>query len=309
MSFDYNNPFYRSIGQEMNGTLTFRETFRVKLARKNIAMIAKTMQKFRGETMPLQIGIIPYCNAFPLIHYLSEYLPGAVISEWLPATMQPQIAQRKLDLALMPVAELLFLPHSRIVSNCCIACNGTVRSVLLICRKPIEQIRTISLDTASRSSVKVCELILRYFYGIQPEQHRLEQNQNPDDCRTDAFVIIGDRALTYQPSDYWAYRYDIGALWREKTGFPLVFAAWIGCTPQIEDQCLAEALQAARDRGLQHIEAILDAKERQGISLPLDRNHMLDYYRRAIVYTMEEPEQTGLQHFLDLAKLSGAEYG
>ena len=250
--------------------------------------------------MTLHIGTVPYCNAFPLIHYLPEYMPDAVISEWYPSEMRQQLTYQQLDLALMPVAELMFLPNGKIISNCSIACNGTVQSVLLFSRKPIEQIQTIALDTASRSSVRICELILWHFYGLRPEKHQLEQNHNPDDCSMDAFVIIGDRALAYQPSDCWAYRYDIGELWKEKTGLSLVFAAWIGCSPKIEDSTILSALEAARDYGLQHLEAILDTKEQQGITLPLDRERILDYYRRAIVYTMGESERAGLQCFFDI---------
>ena len=248
--------------------------------------------------MTLQIGTVPYCNAFPLIHYLPEYLPDAVISEWIPSTMLEQLVQQKLDLALMPVAELLSFPQGQIISNCSIACNGAVRSVLLFSRKPIEQIKTLSLDTASRSSVMICTLILRHFYRLAPETHRLEQNSNPNDCSTDAFLVIGDRALSLQPAGQWSYCYDIGELWKAKTGLPLVFAAWIGTAP---DSSVASALEASRDRGLQQLEAVLDAKERQGITLPLDREQMLDYYRRAIVYKMGEEERAGLQRLFDLA--------
>ena len=251
--------------------------------------------------MTLHIGTVPYCNAFPLIHYLPEYLPGAIISEWLPAQMLQQLTEQKLDLALMPVAELVSLPHGKIISNCCIACDGAVRSVLLFSRKPIEQIETIAWDSASRSSVMICELILRQFYGIQPMEYRLEDDQHPDASRTDAFLIIGDRALAYRPSECWRYRYDIGELWKAKTGLPLVFAAWIGCSPQVEEPSIALALEASRDRGLQCLEAVLEAKERHGIALPLGRKQILDYYKQAIVYTMGESEQAGLQCLFDLA--------
>ena len=255
--------------------------------------------------MTLKIGTVPYCNAFPLIHYLPEYLPDAVISEWVPSAMRQQLAEGKLDMALMPIAELPFLPNSKIVSNCCIACNGAIRSVLLFSRKPIEQIRTISLDTASKSSVTICELVLRHFYRIQPDKHRLEQHQNPDDCRTDAFVVIGDRALAYRPSNSWAYRYDIGELWRAKTGLSLVFAAWAGCSPLVEDFSLISALESARDRGLRQLEAILDAK----MVLPLSREQILDYYRRAIVYTMGKEEHAGLECFFHLCESSDCPLG
>ena len=249
--------------------------------------------------MTLQIGTVPYCNAFPLIHFLPEYLPGAVISEWVPSSMLEQLVRQKLDLALMPVAELLSFPQGKIVSNCCIACNGAVRSVLLVSRKPIEQIQTLSLDTASRSSVMICKLILGHFYGLTPITHRLEQSSNPEDCPTDAFLVIGDRALALQSSGQWCYRYDIGELWKAKTGLPLVFAAWIGTAL---DTSIVSALEASRDRGLQQLEAIIEAKERQGIALPLDRKQILDYYCRAIVYKMGEEERTGLQYLFDLER-------
>ena len=253
--------------------------------------------------MTIQIGTVPYCNAFPLIHYLPEHLPSAVISEWVPSAVRQQLAEGKLDLALMPVAELPFLTNGKIISNCCIACNGAVRSVLLFSRKPIEQIQSIALDTASRSSVTVCELLLRHFYRIQPVKQRLEENQNPNDCSTDAFVIIGDRALAYKPSDSWAYRYDIGELWKAKTGLPLVFAAWVGCSPQVDNSAVISALEQSRDQGLQQIEAVFEAKERQGVVFPLDRERILDYYRQAVVYTLGEEEHAGLQCFFRLAKM------
>ena len=252
--------------------------------------------------MTIQIGTVPYCNAYPLIHYLPDYLPDIAITEWFPSTMRQQFAEQKLDLALMPVAELLTLPNGKIISNCCIACNGTVRSVLLFSRKPIEKIQTIAMDTASRSSVMICELLLQHFYGVQPKQHRLETNQNPDECQMDAFLIIGDRALACQPSDSWAFRYDVGALWKEQTGLPLVFAAWISHSPQVDEPSVTLALESSRDQGLLHLETILHAKEQQGVELPLGRHQILDYYRQAIIYTMGESERAGLQRFFDLAQ-------
>jgi predicted solute-binding protein len=103
--------------------------------------------------------------------------------------------------------------------------------------------------------------------------------------------------LAYQPCKGWEYRYDIGELWKAKTGLPLVLAAWIGTSAY---SSIVSALEAARDRGVQNLEAILDAKDRQGIVLPLVREQILDYYRQAIVYTMGEEEHAGLQCFFDL---------
>jgi len=149
----------------------------------------------------------------------------------------------------------------------------------------------------------ICGLLLKHFYGLTPEKHRLETNEDANACQTDAFVIIGDRALAYQPSDCWTYRYDIGELWKSQTGLPLVFAAWIGNSSKVWEPPVVSALELSRDKGLQHFEEILDIKERKGVALPMSREQTLDYYRHAVVYTLGEEEQAGLQRFREIAEM------
>lgn len=257
----------------------------------------------------LHIGTVPYCNALPLIHYLSETIPGMVLSEWFPSTMRLQLQTRNLDLAMMPVAELMNLPNGKIVSNCSIASNGAVRSVLLVSSKPLENIQTLSLDTASRSSVTICRLFLKHFYNLEPELFKLPADKPLNDCTTDAFVVIGDRALAFQPSERWEHLYDIGGIWKEKTGLPLVFAAWITCFSREQKtidswtdwQNIAVGLQTARDKGTANIETILDSKK----DFPVSRQEMLEYFTQNIVYTLGSEERKGLQTFFDLAVLHG----
>lgn len=254
--------------------------------------------------MPLRIGTVPYCNAWPLVHYLPSKMPGMILSEWLPSDMRLRLMAHHLDLALMPVAELMNLPYGKIVGNACIACRGAVRSVRLVCKKPIEKIATISLDTASRSSITICELILRHFYDLQPTRYKLHPDKPLDECRTDALVVIGDPALAWKPSDRWEYRYDLGELWLEKTELPLVFAAWIGCSERACGNAeIIRALEASRDTGLANIPQIL--AERPTEKFPVSRDDVFSYLNEAVVYKLGDDELRGLQSFFDLALLHG----
>lgn len=263
-------------------------------------------QQNTNPDTPLRIGTVPYCNAWPLIHYLSEELPGFLLSEWIPASMRLRLMAHHLDLALMPVAELMNLPFGKIVGNCCIAARGAVRSVRIVARKPLERIESISLDTASRSSVAICEVILRHFYDIKPTRYQLSAARPLDACKSDALLVIGDRALAYRPADCWEYRYDLGELWYEKTGLPLVFAAWIGCTDRAwRHPHVVRALQSSRDRGLGDIDRLLDERERLGIEFPVPRSDMRSYFTDAVVYRLGDEERIGLQSFFDLAVLHG----
>jgi chorismate dehydratase len=253
----------------------------------------------------IRLGTVPYCNAFPLTHFLSGVLPNADLTPWYPSEMRQELVAGKLDFALMPVAELMYIPKAQIISNCAIACSGEVRSVRLISKKPIEQIKTIALDTASRSSITICRIILRHFYGINPVQEKLPLDVPLDNCSTDAFAVIGDRALSYQPAEHWQYRYDIGTLWKEKTGLPLVFAAWIGIASPQNNAETAPALETARDKGLAQLAAVITQKQRAGVVFPVPFDEVLDYYRNAIVYQLGEAEYTSLQLFFELALCCG----
>ena len=266
--------------------------------------MAKRKQENPISEMPLQVGTVPYCNAWPLVHYLPSRLSGMLLSEWFPSEMRLRLMAHHLDLALMPVAELMNLPYGKIVGNGCIACRGPVQSVRLISKKPIEKIKTISLDTASRSSITICELLLRHFYDLRPTRYKLSADKPLDDCQTDAFVVIGDRALAFNPSARWEHCFDLGELWLEKTGLPLVFAAWIACTDRAYGSAeIIHALQEARDHGTANIPQIL--AERDPKTFPVSRDEVFTYLNDSIVYQLGDEEMRGLQSFFDLALLHG----
>ncbi|GHT20740.1 chorismate dehydratase [Planctomycetales bacterium] len=250
----------------------------------------------------LRIATVPYCNAFPLTHYLPQELPDAEIIPYYPSKMRQQLLADEIDLALMPVAELLRTPCAKIVSNCSIASDGDVRSVKLFSKKPIEEIQTLALDTASRSSVTICRLILQHFYHIVPIQEDLPLDAPLNSCSSDAFVVIGDRCMSYVPLEQWQYRCDLGGLWKQNTGLPLVFAAWIGINAQSSEPETIQSLETARDKGLTQLELLIKEEVRRGVKLPLPENEVLDYYRNAIVYTLSERANESLQLFLDLAR-------
>ena len=259
-----------------------------------------------SDESPLRIGTVPFSNAWPLTHYLCQELPGATVSQWFPSEMRLRLTAHHLDLAMMPVAELMYLPYGKIVSDCCIGCRGPVWSVRLISTVPLAQIKTLSLDTASRSSVTLCELILRQFFDNSPKKFKLNPHRPLNACKTDAFVVIGDRALAFEPADRWKYCFDLGELWQKKTGLPFVFAAWIGCTPQTWNRLeLVHRLQSARDRGVESVHTILDEKEAVGIPLPVSRKRMGEYLSRAVHYRADNQDQLAIQTFFDFAVLVG----
>jgi predicted solute-binding protein len=265
--------------------------------------------------VPLRVGAFRHlrCNSLPLVHFLPQELPGAVISDWQPTDVRLRLMTRHIDLALLPSAELMNLPQCKIVSDCCIACKGAVSSVKLVSRKPIEAIHTLSLDTSSRSSILMCELLLLHYFGLRPLKYRLgvQFGNSFDSCRTDAFVVVGDAALCYSPASSWAYQYDLGLLWYEKTGLPFVFATWASCERSVwANKRYIKACQNARNHALENIDELLDArynnhKINSNSNSTLPRNLVKTYLTKSIIYKLGEEERSGLQLFFDLALLHG----
>ena len=142
----------------------------------------------------------------------------------LPSKCADALRDGAVQAAILPSIEYQRIGGLRIVPGLAIASPGPVRSVLLISRVPIEEIGSLALDTSSRTSVCLVQIILRRHYQIQP---RLEHCAPPLggmlDGR-DAALIIGDPALA---SDFpGLHVYDMADEWRDMTGLPFVFAVW-----------------------------------------------------------------------------------
>lgn len=257
---------------------------------------------------PLRVGAFQHlrCNSWPLVHFLSRELPGVIMSEWQPASIGLRLMTKHIDLALLPSAELMNLMNSKIISNCCIACRGGVRSVWLVSKKPIEAISSLALDVSSRSSILMCEILLLHYFGVRPRRFRLDSRLNIDNCQTDAFVVVGNAALDYRPSECWKYKFDLGSLWFEKTGLPFVFATWVSCNKEVwANQEYVRACERSRNRATDNIECLLDEKRDELVKLALQRDLIKSYLTESIIYKLGEAERAGLQFFFDLALLYG----
>src|SRR5215813_5342431 len=85
----------------------------------------------------------------------------------VPAGCADQVASGAADIGIVPSFELT-RQDLEIIPGAGIACHGAVRSILLISSRPAEQIRTLALDSSSRTSVELVRVILERRYGVTP---------------------------------------------------------------------------------------------------------------------------------------------
>jgi chorismate dehydratase len=188
-----------------------------------------------------------------------------------------------------------------------IASRRPVRSILLVSRVPVEQIRTVALDTSSMTSVALTKILFekwlhggRTFTSMAPNIEEMLAHH-------DAALVIGDPALQIDRSRYLTL--DLAEEWIRYTGKPFVFAFWAVRQDALREaapsQDLAAVFQQSRDRGLEP--ASLDQIAREWAPrLGLNQPDVRSYLSENIYYYLDPLCLEGLQLFYRYAAEIGA---
>ena len=202
--------------------------------------------------MRVRLGAVGYLNARPLVHELD---PAQFAVRFdVPSRCATLLHEGVVDLGLIPSIEFLRGDY-RIVPDVAIASDGPVTSVALFSTRPVERIRSIALDTSSRTSAALLRVLCAESWGIRPEFVPHPPDLAAMLIRADAALLIGDPALFTNESARGLLKVDLGTEWTGLTGLPFVWAFWAG-RPGAVDAAACTALQQARDRGIASVEQI-----------------------------------------------------
>ncbi len=246
---------------------------------------------------PIRIGAVSYLNARPLTWALHRRPDQWDVRYDLPSACARRLHAGEVDLGLIPSIEYLERPDYRLVPGVGIGSRGAIRSVAIYTRRDIGDVRSIALDTSSRTSVALVKVLCARRFGIRPDFQPHHPSLEAMLASADAALVIGDPALELDPSDYGVGKIDLGSEWTELTGLPFVYAAWTG-RPEVLDEAGVQALQAAQAAGVTEAAAIAAeyAQGRPGIQALAE-----SYLRDNVRYAMGPDETAGLQLFLDWA--------
>ena len=126
-----------------------------------------------------------------------------------------------------------------------IGSRGPVASVALYTQKPIGEIRHIALDTSSRTSVTLIQVLCRHHFHINPSfvPHGPDLAAMTTAC--DAGLLIGDPAFDADHDALGLRKIDLGEVWTAMTGLPFIYAAWTGRPAGVDDDVVAGASTGA----------------------------------------------------------------
>ncbi len=211
-----------------------------------------------------------------------------------PSKIAQKLLDNEIDIGLVPVAIIPELKKHHIVSDFCIACDGAVASVCLFSEVSIENIEVVLLDYQSRTSVALLKVLLRDHWKISPVLKVGTEGYENCISGTTAGLVIGDRAFNQRKKS--TYIYDLGKAWKDLTGMPFVFAAWISNKNLAPD--FIERFSAANREGLNHIESVVEDHLLPGFDLN-------KYYKKNIRFKLDVDKLEVIQLFLNKIKNHG----
>jgi chorismate dehydratase len=244
----------------------------------------------------LRISVVYYLNSLPLawgfIRGRQRERFDLVFSP--PSQCSTLLAAGSVDVGLIPVIEYQRIPDLQVVPSLSLAAKHRVRSVLLVSKAPVSQVKTIAVDDSSRTSVCLLQILLRDRFHIHPDMTSVPPDLEAMLETCDAALVIGDIALRARNDELFVY--DLAAEWRSLTGLPFVFAFWgARKSSGLHD---AFPFEDSFEEGYEHL---ADIAREQALKLNLPEASLLSYLSDNMNYRLDAENLKGLQLFFQLA--------
>ncbi len=249
---------------------------------------------------PARISASSYSNTAPLVWsflYGTHHGKVEIVLDNAPARSAELLMTGRVAAALVPVIAYQMIDGVRLVPDVCVGATRRVRSVCLVTQGlELSDVRSVSLDISSRTSVVLTKIIFREFLGFEPVWRDADPDIDNMLADSDAALIIGDPALALN-SDLDPRRgfriYDLAELWHQHTGLGFVFAMWMTLRDDLEID-----FAASRDEGLEHLDEII---ANYGPEIGLGESEMRNYLSENISFSIDEPMRLGMELYFDLA--------
>jgi chorismate dehydratase len=235
----------------------------------------------------IKLGRIAYMNMAP-VYYRLELEVEEVVD--VPTAIARALLEGRVDVAAIPSIEYARnADRLRLLPRLCVSSEGAVDSIQLVSPIPPSRLRSIAVTPESATSVVLARVLFPHATHV------------PAGEPAEAKLMIGDEALRSAFEDPTPH-YDLGKLWQERTGLPMVFAVWA---------CAKEA--AARIDGLEDaLVASVRAARSEPERLARQASERYGYpagfvarYFEKLRYSFGPRERAGLYTFYEMARSVG----
>jgi chorismate dehydratase len=261
-----------------------------------------------------RVGHIQFLNCLPI--YWGLVRSGALLDVDLtkdtPDRLNDMLVADQLDIG--PISLVEYLRHADdlvLLPDIAVGSDGPVLSVNMVSQVPLESLdgRRVALGSTSRTSVLLVRMWLAAEYGVHPDYFVCPPDLTSMLLEADAAVLIGDVALraTYDAPRLGLDVYDLGAVWRDWTGLPMVFAVWAARRSYAEAnpglvKDVHDLFVRSRDDALAHVEEVAAQAARWE---SFDASTLATYFR-TLDFSLGERQIEGLTEFARRAAAAGA---
>jgi chorismate dehydratase len=235
----------------------------------------------------IRLGRISSVNMAPVFFGLEadvEEVSG------VPTELNERLLGGEIDLA--PISSIEYGRHAddlRILPRMCVSSEGAVDSIQLVARTPLEHVTSVAVTPESATSAVLVRVLL-------PDAEQVPLGEDAD-----ARLLIGDAALKSMFEDPTPH-YDLGRLWLERTGLPMVYAVFACREPAPEGIAdLEPGFLAALRRNRAEPERLA----REASALYGYPPGFLARYFEKLRYSFGPRERAGLLSFFELAVDAG----
>ncbi|MEY9878148.1 chorismate dehydratase [Streptacidiphilus sp. MAP12-33] len=254
-----------------------------------------------------RVGHIQFLNCLPLYWGLGR--TGSLVDLDLtkdnPDALNEALVAGRLDIG--PISCVEYLRHAdqlTLLPDIAVGSDGPVMSCVIVTELPLEELdgRRVALGSTSRTSVRLAQLLLAERYRVTPEYYTCPPDLGAMMQEADAAVLIGDAAL--RASLHEAPRlglnvYDLGAMWKDWTGLPFVFAPFavrrdfLAREPETVYD-VHRAFLASRDLSMEEIDKVCEQTARWEA---FDSQTLRRYYTDALDFSFGERQLEGMREF------------
>jgi chorismate dehydratase len=241
----------------------------------------------------IKVSAVLYLNSAPFIFGLnnSPVKDEIELSLDIPSTCAEKLINGSVDIGLIPVAAILELKESHIISDYCIGAVGQVNSVMLVSEFPLQQIKTILLDYQSRTSSLLIQILSKNHWHIHPDFKNATEGYEKNIKENVAGLIIGDRALIMKKN--FKYAFDLSEAWFEMTSLPFVFACWVA-NKKLENSFI-KRFNFALKYGIDRIDKVIAQAGKDEIPNTVKQQ----YLNKNMSYFLDDKKNEGMNLFFD----------
>ena len=251
-----------------------------------------------ASAMKLKVSFIEYLNSVPLgwgfLHGPDQDAFDILFD--VPSECARHLSTGEADIGLIPVIEYQRIPDLLILPDISIASKKEVKSVLFVSKVPLTQVKSVAVDTSSRTSVALLKILLSKFYRLDSVTFQ-EESPDPEKmlARHDGALIIGNPALKVAQGGL--HIYDLAREWNHFTGLPFVFAVWaVRAGADLGAQ--REIFYRSKELGLQNVDSIARVYSQR---LAVPEEEIRTYILENLDYSLDEANLRGLETFYEAA--------